>query len=121
MLNVIRGSNPSPPPRVSTIRRGCPVSAHLKCIEEYENASTWVMNNSWTCPHHRCEACNITASAAGGLLFRCECCWRALCEDHLPQQAEHDSATEDGWHPVGRCERFEALGQRHPQQAYFIT
>jgi len=97
------------------------VSAHLKCIEEYENASTWVMNNSWTCPHHRCEACNITASAAGGLLFRCECCWRALCEDHLPQQAEHDSATEDGWHPVGRCERFEALGQRHPQQAYFIT
>ena len=37
-------------------------------------------------------------------------CPNSYCEDHLPADARM----------MGRCERFEALGQRHPQQACFV-
>ncbi|MCO5550259.1 hypothetical protein L7F22_003740 [Adiantum nelumboides] len=50
------------------------------------------------------------AAAVGGLLFRCEMCPNAYCEDDLPAEAEL----------VGNCERFENLGQEPPSQAYFI-
>jgi hypothetical protein len=45
--------------------------------------------------------------AAGGLLFRCEACAAAYCEDHLPSECEI----------VVNCERFMELGQAHPKQA----
>ena len=57
-----------------------------------------------------CHECGRKSAAVGGLLFRCECCTRAYCEDHLPQGAEI----------IGKCKRFEALGQIHPAQACFI-
>jgi hypothetical protein len=44
------------------------------------------------------------------MLFRCEACVHAYCEDHLPNGAEI----------IGQCKRFQALGQRHPAQACFI-
>ncbi len=46
----------------------------------------------------------------GGLIFRCECCSKAYCEDHLPIDAEL----------IGHCKRFEDLGMRHPDQACYI-
>jgi SWI/SNF-related matrix-associated actin-dependent regulator of chromatin subfamily A member 5 len=58
----------------------------------------------------QCLECNKNSAAAGGLLFRCEMCPDAYCEDHLPIDAEI----------VGGCDRFEALGMRKPSQACFI-
>ena len=86
----------------------CPVSVHPECIgytmEEIGRTARW------SCPHHSCYECGRKSAAVGGLLFRCECCTRAYCEDHLPQGAEI----------IGKCKRFEALGQIHPAQACFI-
>lgn len=41
------------------------MACHVKCLEEYDNASAWIGNSAWTCPHHKCESCHISASAAG--------------------------------------------------------
>ena len=86
----------------------CPVSVHPECIgysmEEIGRTARW------SCPHHACFECGRKSAAVGGLLFRCECCTRAYCEDHLPQDSEI----------IGKCKRFEALGQIHPAQACFI-
>ena len=62
--------------------------------------------------HHtkQCVECGRKAQAVGGLIFRCECCPMAYCEDHLPIDAEL----------VGHCKRFEDLGMRHPDQACYI-
>ena len=40
-------------------------------------------SGAWSCPHHACAACNMKATAAGGLLFRCEMCSNAFCEGAL--------------------------------------
>ena len=86
----------------------CPVSVHAECIgvtqDEIAKATRWA------CPHHSCAECGRKAAAVGGMLFRCEACPRAFCEDHLPAAAEI----------IGQCKRFQALGQRHPAQACFI-
>ena len=86
----------------------CPVSVHPECIgytmEEIGRTARW------SCPHHSCHECGRKSAAVGGLLFRCECCTRAYCEDHLPQDAEI----------IGKCKRFQSLGQIHPAQACFI-
>lgn len=63
------------------------------------------------CRHHWCNACGRKAQAAGGMLFRCESCPFAFCEDHLPKTAV---VTE-------RCLRFQAMGQEQPTTACFIT
>lgn len=62
------------------------------------------------CPHHRCCVCNRSTASAGGLLFRCNGCLTAYCEDCLPQD-EIDS--------VGRCKPLEKLGY-DSKQSYFI-
>ena len=44
------------------------------------------------------------------MLFRCTHCPKAFCEDHLPLDANI----------LKTCERYQKLGQRHPNQACFI-
>ena len=46
------------------------------------------------------------AQAAGGLLFRCEMCAAAFCEDHLPSEAQ----------VIVTCTRFQNFGQAQPKQ-----
>ena len=79
----------------------CPVSVHAECIgmTQAEIAKA----TRWGCPHHSCAECGRKSAAVGGMLFRCESCPRAFCEDHLPGDAEI----------IGECKRFQALGQRH--------
>ncbi|KDQ15288.1 hypothetical protein BOTBODRAFT_187400 [Botryobasidium botryosum FD-172 SS1] len=36
------------------------------------------------CSQHACCSCARRTSEAGGMLFRCQTCWRAMCEDCLP-------------------------------------
>ena len=83
----------------------CPASFHPQCVESIPNTKA-----KWSCPHHACDICGIKAAAAGGMLFRCQMCPSAYCEDHLPQSALI----------VGTCARFESLGAKHPNQASYI-
>ena len=57
-----------------------PGSFHMECIglgpDDFGSGA-------WSCPHHACAACNMKATAAGGLLFRCEMCSNAFCEGAL--------------------------------------
>ena len=85
----------------------CPGSFHMECIGL---APEDVSSGPWSCPHHSCSVCNMKATAAGGLLFRCEMCEKAFCEDHLPSEKVI----------VNKCTRFIDLGQRHPKTACFI-
>lgn len=86
----------------------CPVSVHPECIGITIKDIT--RYHRWSCPHHSCHECGRKAAAVGGILFRCEACPRAFCEDHLPSTAEI----------IGKCKRFQDLGQNHPAQACFI-
>mmetsp|Transcript_5139 Transcript_5139/g.10848 ORF Transcript_5139/g.10848 Transcript_5139/m.10848 type:complete len:1069 (-) Transcript_5139:172-3378(-) len=57
----------------------CPCSVHLECMglsdsKEFQH-----------CPHHRCYECSKNRASAGGLLFPCQSCPRAYCEDCLPK------------------------------------
>jgi len=90
---------------------GCPAVFHPNCLglspKETERLTKL---KRWMCPHHRCLECNKNSAAAGGLLFRCEVCSNAFCEDHLPIDADL----------LGGCDRFENLGMRKPSQACYI-
>ena len=88
----------------------CPASWHAGCLKKIGFALPTKAFGSWGCPHHSCETCGRKAAQAGGLLFRCAVCPSAFCEDHLPSTATIQ----------GKCERFEALGQRRPKQAAFV-
>lgn len=91
--------------------RFCPRSFHTDCLEA--SSSSRGSNNSSgddddddgrdddgdggdsavpaapampVCPQHRCLGCTkATVAAAGGLLFRCQTCAKAYCEDCLPE------------------------------------
>ena len=90
---------------------GCPFSYHPECLgyASAEELGTG-FGSAWYCPAHECDVCKRKANAVGGLLFRCEMCPKAYCEDHRPADAE----------VLGECPRMQALGQHHPKQACFI-
>jgi SWI/SNF-related matrix-associated actin-dependent regulator of chromatin subfamily A member 5 len=85
----------------------CPASFHLGCIGV---RCATQLPFSWSCPHHACMQCNRKATSVGGLLFRCQVCPGAWCEDHLLEQAL----------VVGANDRFEALGFRHPKEGCYV-
>jgi len=89
----------------------CPCAYHLSCLgltEKDMKAFTF----GWSCPHHSCKICGRKAAAVGGLIFRCEMCPTAYCEDHLPNTARERI--------TNKCKRFISLGQYHPKQACFL-
>ncbi|KAK9837753.1 hypothetical protein WJX74_004265 [Apatococcus lobatus] len=87
----------------------CPCALHPECLgmtlKEVESAK------QLKCPHHACIECSRNSSAAGGVLFRCEACTVAYCEDHLPIMSVKI---------IKESMRFQALGQLHPSAACFI-
>jgi hypothetical protein len=54
----------------------------------------------YCCSHHRCVLCNKNTESAGGLLFPCQSCTSAYCEDCRPAEAR----------VIGDCPRLEELG-----------
>jgi len=90
----------------------CPAAYHAACVGLSKRKLDAAAQ--WACPHHACGACGRKGSAAGGLLFRCEACEWAYCEDCLPAEVV------DAGRIVDRCERFVRLGQEPPRQAVFI-
>ncbi|KAK9784646.1 hypothetical protein WJX73_007480 [Symbiochloris irregularis] len=83
----------------------CPVTCHAECVGADPAAPTW------SCPHHWCEKCRRTTVAAGGMLYRCQACTAAFCEDCLPDEA---LLTDD-------CPRFNRLGYPTPTIACFVV
>jgi len=61
--------------------RKCPIAMHVACAG-FANLDQ--VSNAWSCSHHRCTVCDKNTSAAGGLLFRCQSCVNAYCEDCHP-------------------------------------
>ena len=90
----------------------CPVVCHSACVSKCTNASNHHVTGKWSCSHHRCVTCNRGAAAAGGLLFRCEMCPKAWCEDDLPAYARD--------HITNRNARYLELGMTHPKTACFV-
>jgi hypothetical protein len=72
----------------------CPIGLHLRCAGVNE------AKEFLCCSHHRCVKCNKNTEGAGGLLFACQSCPNAYCEDCRPEEARL----------LGDCERFEKLG-----------
>ena len=80
----------------------CPVAYHQNCFVDFCNqhgCSQW----GERCSHHNCIKCNRGTSNAGGILFPCQSCPNAFCEDCL------QSETVIAGH-VGTCARWEDLG-----------
>lgn len=80
--------------------RLCPWSFHLDCLDEDVGVKP-SDSAMFVCSQHRCVGCTKTIAAAGELLFRCQTCVNAFCEDCIP---------EDEVEPLGRDSQLEALG-----------
>ena len=90
----------------------CPTAFHIACLEEMGVAPPSARPGvAWACPHHRCEQCDRSSGAAGGLLFRCAECPKAFCEDCLPDDAQ---IITDNPH-------FAPLGYVRQKSACFVT
>ncbi|KAH9457613.1 hypothetical protein Pst134EB_009928 [Puccinia striiformis f. sp. tritici] len=59
----------------------CPRVSHFKCMD-YTPAT----NMNFFCSQHKCVACLRGAAEAGGMLYRCQTCPDAYCEDCLPNE-----------------------------------
>ncbi|KAA1109121.1 hypothetical protein PGT21_033424 [Puccinia graminis f. sp. tritici] len=59
----------------------CPRVVHFKCM-----GSTSPPNMLFTCSQHRCVVCQRAGSEAGGMLYRCQTCPDAYCEECLPHE-----------------------------------
>jgi SWI/SNF-related matrix-associated actin-dependent regulator of chromatin subfamily A member 5 len=94
----------------------CPAAYHAACLPpDGVPPADGGRRALWACPHHRCAECARGPAASGGLLFRCEACADAFCEDHLPA-----TVLLRPERLVDKCARFQALGQAHPDTAAFI-
>ena len=77
----------------------CPVSVHESCCGIKPK-------NFMGCSHHNCFKCNRNNSAAGGLLYACQSCPLAYCEDCLPSDKDMGFPKFLGTNVA----RFEELG-----------
>ena len=59
----------------------CPNSVHVTCAGF---KSVKQVRHTWSCSHHSCSTCGKTPSEAGGVIFRCQGCPHAYCDDCLP-------------------------------------
>ena len=63
----------------------CPNSVHIECAGFKKLKE---VRGAWSCSHHSCSACGNSSSEAGGLIFRCQGCPNAYCDDCLPKSAQ---------------------------------
>ncbi len=83
----------------------CPAALHCECMGLDDPPTA----KAWCCPHHACKGCERKTSAAG-LLFRCDMCAHAYCEDCVPTNCTI----------LGVSERYEALGYRLSSSACYV-
>ena len=85
----------------------CPAAYHLACL----GLSAVPEATTWACPHHSCCKCGRKTSECG-LLFRCEICPDAYCEDCMPVESSNI---------LGTSTRFSELGYRNPPSCCFCV
>ncbi|KAH9817990.1 SNF2 family N-terminal domain-containing protein [Melampsora americana] len=88
----------------------CPRVGHAKCL----GWSNKKLNQSltFTCTQHACISCSRSTNDSGGMLYRCQTCSDAYCEDCLP---------EEDFHPIGDIiPEFILLGYGPISSAYYI-
>ncbi|BGP46565.1 hypothetical protein JCM10450v2_002412 [Rhodotorula kratochvilovae] len=91
---------------------GCPRVYHAGACAGGQSAAELARAPMWHCPQHRCTLCDRTTASAGGLLFRCQTCPTAFCEDCLPPS---------GFTALGdELPEFLLLGFGKRAQAYYI-
>jgi len=83
----------------------CPISIHSQCCG-------MTAKSLLSCSHHRCCKCGNNADGAGGLLFACNACPGAYCEDCLPKDTVRFLGTE--------LERFTKLGFEGSDRTVYI-
>lgn len=76
----------------------CPIAVHPTCC----GLSKRDLKSTYTCSHHHCIGCGKDQGAAGGLLFVCQSCPGAFCEDCKPTKVMRYLGSN--------LERFEELG-----------
>lgn len=59
----------------------CPRVFHAQCDKVRKNEKPTLLPR---CPQHKCHGCGLSTAEAGGMLFRCQTCPQAFCEDCLP-------------------------------------
>ncbi|GAA5924215.1 hypothetical protein JCM10213_004524 [Rhodosporidiobolus nylandii] len=67
------------------------------------------------CPQHNCHGCGRNTQEAGGMLFRCQLCPSAFCEDCFSEQGDDEVEAVGDVLP-----EFLLLDYGKRQQAYFI-
>jgi hypothetical protein len=87
-------------------KRRCPVAVHLKCVG-LKHAKQFNL-----CSHHQCVVCSKNRQDAGGILFPCQCCDRAYCEECLPKT---------GVSFLEKVDRFEKLGFDSTKNVVYIN
>ncbi|EGG10256.1 uncharacterized protein MELLADRAFT_94587 [Melampsora larici-populina 98AG31] len=88
----------------------CPRVGHAKCL----GWSNKKLNQSTTfiCTQHSCTSCGRSTNDSGGMLYRCQTCSDAYCEECLP---------EEDFHPIGEAiPEFILLGYGPISSAYYI-
>ncbi|OAV92389.1 hypothetical protein PTTG_02218 [Puccinia triticina 1-1 BBBD Race 1] len=85
----------------------CPRVAHSKCM-----GYTPPANLNFICSQHKCVGCQRGAAEAGGMLYRCQTCPDAYCEDCLAL---------DNFYSMGdTLPEFMMLGYGPVSQAHYI-
>ncbi|KAF8342516.1 P-loop containing nucleoside triphosphate hydrolase protein [Amanita rubescens] len=88
----------------------CPRVFHLQCHGISKATIARMLHVA--CSQHACNTCLRSTGDAGGMLFRCQTCHQAFCEDCLPF---------DDIEPVGESlPEFELLGYPTKTNAYYI-
>ncbi|PLW48329.1 hypothetical protein PCASD_02858 [Puccinia coronata f. sp. avenae] len=88
----------------------CPRVVHYQCM--MGGGSPPTTHPSFTCSQHKCVVCRRAAPEAGGMLYRCQTCPDAYCEDCLPL---------DNFYSMGdTLPEFLLLGYGQVPQAHYI-
>ncbi|GAA5858503.1 hypothetical protein JCM8547_007336 [Rhodosporidiobolus lusitaniae] len=91
---------------------GCPRVYHGGGCSGYEEEDLKSMP-MYYCPQHTCHECQRSTSSAGGLLFRCQLCPGAWCEDCLASDQRDVEVAGD------TLPELEVLGFGKRSQAYW--
>ncbi|PVH92788.1 hypothetical protein DM02DRAFT_619713 [Periconia macrospinosa] len=93
--------------------KGCPRAYHFNCLDEAYQAKVKGFSHFY-CLQHLCADCGKSTVDAGGLIYRCRWCPRALCEDCLAMSETKEELVGEN------LPEFEMLGEHAPAGGFYI-